>query len=340
VQIPSLVEAVLQGAAYEPHVVGPGLQHVVLPADGDDIGGAVGEPDAGTGGGGLHHRLGMVGDGVVEALVRRGDAAEGGVVVGAVVETGAASVGRVDHAGHQRRPVGTEDRLGSLDLDLEAERVVGETEPRLEALRGVDHRLDLVHRRHLGQRDHESVRQRTAVGQRLDEQRQGAQPAPAARPFEALEADAVEGRGVTEPDGLAQRLRRPLDVGVLALVVVDGVAVLEVDPEILHRLDVELLAHGVEQVEVTLEQVEEHGLVVVHRPQRPLAVLLEGARVETVGRDVHSVDGLPTGSLPRKSPFQRRVCLVQSGVELRGQPIQVNPRARTVRVRHGATLSG
>ena len=93
-------------------------------ADRQHVGGAVGEAYAGAGGRGLHDRLGVVGDGVLEALVGRGDAAEGRVVVGAVVQAGAAATGRVDHAGHEGAAVRAEDRLRRLDLDLEAQGAV------------------------------------------------------------------------------------------------------------------------------------------------------------------------------------------------------------------------
>ncbi len=268
----------------------------------------------------------------------RGDPAERGVVVGAVVQARAAAVRGVDHPGDEGGAVGAEDRLRGLDLDLELQRTGHQPEAGLQPLRREHHRLDLVDRRHLGQRDDEALRQRAAVGERLQEQCQRPQAAAAGRALEALEADAVKGRRVTELDRLAQRRAPPARRRRPPCRRRDGVAVLEVDPQVLDRLAAQLLPHRVEQVEVVAEQVEEHRLVVVHRPPRPPAVLLEGAGVEAVGRNVDGVDRLPPGPLPRELPCQRRVGLLQSGVQLVGEPVQIDPRARTVRVGHAGTL--
>ncbi len=110
------------------------------------------------------------------------------------MEPGAAAVRRVHHAGHQGRAVRAEDRLGGLDLDLELQRRRGQAERLLEPGRRHHHRLDLLHRGHLGQRDDEALGEGACVGQPLEEERQGAQPPPPRRGLEALEPYAGERR--------------------------------------------------------------------------------------------------------------------------------------------------
>ena len=132
-QVPALVVAPLQRAAHESQVLGPGSAHRGGVPDRQHVAGPVGEADAGAGGRDLHDRLGVVGDRVGQALVGGGDPAVGAVVVGAVVQPGAASVGRVDHPGHEGSPVRPEDRLRGLDLQLEAQRAGRQAEPGLQA---------------------------------------------------------------------------------------------------------------------------------------------------------------------------------------------------------------
>ena len=88
VQVPALVVAVLEAPAHQAVVVGPGRPMSSAPPTGRMLVEPSDEPDAGAGHGGLHDQLGVVGDRVLERLVRRRDADERRVVVGAVVQPG------------------------------------------------------------------------------------------------------------------------------------------------------------------------------------------------------------------------------------------------------------
>ena len=271
-QVPALVVAALERAPHQPEVVGPGRAHRGRVPDRQHVGGAVGEAHAGARRGGLHDRLGVVGHRVLEALVGGGDAAGRGVVVGAVVQAGAAAVGGVDHPGDQGGAVGAEDRLRRLDLELEPQRPGAQPEALLEAFGGQHHRLHLVDRGDLRQRDHEAVGQRAAAGELLEEQRQRPQPARAGGLLEALEPDAQPRRRLAGLDRPAQRRGRGPDVGVLPVVAPGAVAVLEVDPQVLDGLPPELLAHPAEQVRVAVDEIEQPALVLVDAAQCRLAV--------------------------------------------------------------------
>ena len=95
-----------------------------------------------------------------------------------------------------------------------------------------------------------------------------------------------------------------------------AVAVLEVDPEVLDRLATQLLAHPADEQLVAVEELEQHGLVVVDALQRGSAVLLDQPGVEAVGRHVDGVHRLPPRTLTRELAGQRRVRRVEPGVEV------------------------
>src|SRR3954454_22833448 len=88
VQIPALVVGTLQAAADQGVVQQPGRADVRLAAQREDVRGAVGQLYAGSGDGGLHHRLGVVRGRMSQRLVRRRDAEGGAVVVRPVVQRG------------------------------------------------------------------------------------------------------------------------------------------------------------------------------------------------------------------------------------------------------------
>ena len=148
----------------------------------------------GAGRGHLHHGLGMVGNGVLQALVRRRDAAGGAVVVGAVVQAGAPVAGRVHHRRDGRDAVGAEDRLRGLHLDLEPQPAGGEPVQLLQPLAHLDRRPHLVGRGDLGQGDQEAVRQPTGVEHGAEDEIERPQAAPAGRRLQALDSDAGERR--------------------------------------------------------------------------------------------------------------------------------------------------
>ena len=185
VQVPALVEAVLEGAADQPVVVVPGGPDRCGVPDREHVGRSVGEPDAGARGRGLHDQLGVVGDRVLQRLVGGRDTAEGRVVVGAVVQPDQPAAAGVHHPGDQCRAVRTEDRLRRLDLDLE---------PDVQGLGHVHHRVDLVDAGDLGQRDDPAVERAACVSQRRDVGRESPDAAGAGRCLEALDPDAAERR--------------------------------------------------------------------------------------------------------------------------------------------------
>ncbi len=206
------------------------------------------------------------------------------------------------------RAVGSEERLRCLDLDFEAQGAAGsETVRVLDVLARARHRLDLLGRGDLGERHDEPVRQGAGLAGRdatrddlRDEQREGAHAAPARRLLEALDADARERRrGALR---LGPELARCRDHrGVLGRVVAVAEPVLEVDPEVLDRLDRELradaLRDGVREVAPSplsdAQQVHEptdaaRAVDRLARPGRPLR--REAGRVP-VARHVDGVHG-------------------------------------------------
>ena len=100
-------------------------------------------------------------------LVRRGDVARGGVVVGAEVRADAAALARGEKAGQRRAAVGAEQRLGDLDHQLACAarrparpwRCSSSSNRRTSVAR-------LLGDRDLGQRDDEVVGQRAAASRR------------------------------------------------------------------------------------------------------------------------------------------------------------------------------
>ena len=214
----------------------PGQVHGVAVADGEHVGGAVGEPHPGARGGGLHDELGVVGDRVLERLLARGDPAERRVVVGAVVQGGQPTVRRVHHPGDQRGAVGAEHGLRGLDLHLEPHRRVRQAELVLDRGGGVHERPHLLGARHLRQRHHEPVQRAARLGVRRQEPGQRAHASAPGRRLERLDADPRERWCCPVLLGLGERVRSGAYVLVLVGVVVSDVAVLEVDPQVLDRL--------------------------------------------------------------------------------------------------------
>jgi len=304
-------------------VVLPGQVHGVAVADGEHVGGAVGETDTGARGGGLHDELGVVGDRVLERLLASGDPAERRVVVGAVVQGGQPAVGRVHHPGDQRGAVGAEHRLGGLDLHLEPHRRVREAELVLDRGGGVHERPHLLGARHLRQRHHEPVQRTARLGVRRQEPCQRAHASRTGRRLERLDADPRErwcGLGLL---GLGQRVSRGAYVLVLVGVTErtpgPDVPVLEVDPQVLDRLVGQLGLDPPDDVGVTDHAGELVGVLVEQRLRLPTPV---PRRVggEHVGRHVGGVDRLSTGALTGVARRQLRVRLGEPFVQLGGEP--------------------
>ena len=260
------------------------------------------EPYAGAGSGRLHHRLGVVGRGVVEALVGGGDAAETRSSR-RCRSAGPCSrpVGRVDHPGDQGGAVGAEDRLRGLDLDLEAQRRRRPSPARarsrastIASTWSTEVTLGRVTTKPSG--ICAAAPPGTAPGCGCRARRVDA--------LEALEPDAVEGRPRRRLDRLPQRRGGRRGGRVLLVVGADAVAVLEVDPQVLDRLVVELArAPRSSSVLVAADHVEEVGGPADHaalggRGRTSWTV----SRREPVGRDIDGVHRLATRRRPPGSP--------------------------------------
>src|SRR3954453_19712670 len=231
-QVPALIDATGKRTPYQPEVEPPGRMHGV--ADRENVGGAIRDEDTGTGSGQLHDVLGVVGDRVLHALVRRCDPERSRVVIGAVVQAGDTVAAGSDHPGDERRTVGTEARLRGLDLDLELQPRYGV--PALEGLDDEDHRIYLLPRGHLRQRDHEAVADRAWLPEEENESPDASTPG---RRFQGLDAQAVVRGLPVDREGLSCRDR----CGVLFVVRPIAVTVLEVDAEVLDRLAGQLGPH-------------------------------------------------------------------------------------------------
>src|ERR1044072_493411 len=70
--------------------------------DRHDIGRAVGKPDAGSAKSDLHHTARKITGGMKHILVRGGDAAAGGVIVGDEMRRGAAAAPRLEQEGKRQ----------------------------------------------------------------------------------------------------------------------------------------------------------------------------------------------------------------------------------------------
>lgn len=198
-----------------------------------------------AGGGDLHDGLGVVGGRVVAGLVGGGDAEAGAVVEGAVVQAGGAPLGGVDHAGDGGGPVGAEDGLAGLDLDLEAEPSGVQPVGLLERLQQPGHGGDLGGVGDLGEGEDQAGGERSGGEQGGEEEVEGADAAVADDGLHALHPDAhVRGGaavGVGGGDGTGGADGRLVLLGVRA----GAVAVLEVDAQVLDGLAGELGADAV-----------------------------------------------------------------------------------------------
>ena len=318
VEVPALVQAVLERARDEPVVVAPGGVHVVGVAHRQHVGRSVGEPDAGAGRGCLHDQLGVVGDGMLQRLLLGGDPAERGVVVGAVVQRGQPAAGRVDHPSDEGRAIRAEHGLRRLHLDLEADRLVRQPQLVLDGRRRVQERRDLLGAGHLRQRDHEGVESTSRLGQRGHEVGQRPEAAGPRRLLEGLDPDAGERRGALALLGLRERMRRLADVVVLLALVVTEIPVLEVDTQVLDGLVRELRLDAADDLGVGDHGGELVGVLVEQR-QRLLTPLRRGVGGVAVGGHVRRVHRLPSRALARVARHQGRVRLRQPLVEVVGQ---------------------
>ncbi len=321
--VPALVVGAGQGAAGEAVVQAPGGVHLLGGADGQHVGGAVRDADAGAGRRDLHDGLGMVGGGVVARLVGGGDSEAGAVVEGAVVQSGGAALGGLDHAGDGGGAVGGEDGLAGLDLDLEADPAGLESVGLLEGVQQSRHGGDLLGVRHLGQGEHQPAGQAAGLHQAGEEDVEGADAPGTDGRFHALHADAhVRGRGAVlvrlgdQPGGAGRGLVL-LGVGAVA------VAVLEVDAQVLDRLALQLGAHArVDGLGELVGEAEDGGEgrgvrgVLVEGRQGTVAPGTDGVGGEDIARYIDGVDGLASAGVSGVAALQFGVDRREGGADV------------------------
>jgi hypothetical protein len=208
------------------------------------------------------------------------------------------------------------------------ERLLGESQRPLQLAERLAEDHYLLARRDLGQRDHEVVGQLAAglAHHRRHEQVQRAQAARRQLLAERLDADADERRQRPGRHSLHHLERRRAGVAVLLLVGAVPVAVLEVDPEVLDRLALQLGANPLvdrpRQVPDRVDagdrgELERVGAVLVHGPQRDCAQLRRRVRLEQVSPAVHRVDRLTASGLERVALHDQLVRPAQPPEQLR-----------------------
>ena len=147
------------------------------------------------------------------------------------------SAALLDEARQRDAAVGGEDRLRGLDHQLELQRARRQRAPVLERVAGRGERGHLIRRHDLRQGDDEVRRQCAAgpVEEGREKQIEGAQAATLQLLAERFDPDPDRWRQRAVLQGGGNFARRELRVLVLFAVGPVAEAVLEVDPEILHR---------------------------------------------------------------------------------------------------------
>ena len=232
--------------------------------------------------------------------------------------------GRVDEPGHGRGPVGSQDDLGRLDLDLEGQPTVVQPVRRLQPATGLHHRADLRDRGHLRQREPEAVRERTGLQGSAEHQVERAQPTGPGGGLEGLEPHPPVRRGSSR-DGPDRRD----GVGVLLVVGMAAVAVLQVDPQVLDRLVRELGQQqrpGRGRLRAIRADDRREGLRSVSDQSRQRGLAVAGDQIggHPVRGHVDRVDRLPGAIVAGVADGQSRVCrrhdLLDGGEICRSQP--------------------
>jgi hypothetical protein len=158
------------------------------------------------------------------------------------------------------------------------------------------------------------------------------------RLLEALEPDSVERRCLAVGDPLRQHGSGPTGGLVLLVVGPRAVPVLEVDPEVLDRLTLELGQDPTDQVLVAVEHVEELRAVLHDGHLGVIAVPRQQGRIDLVGRHVERVHRLAAGPLTGVVARERGVGVLQPVVDLGRQCLEVDTGA--LRISHARTLVG
>ena len=197
----------------------------------------------------------------------------------------------------------------------------------LDSRAQVDHRLDLLDARDLGQRGDEAIQPRASVGERADERDERAYRSAPGRRLEALDPDARERRRGGLGQARRQRGAGRCHIAVLGGVRAGAVAILEVDPQVLDRFGGELAAHARHDL-VVAHQFGEQAVVRVERGERLGAPVRDERSVIAVGGDVDGVHRLAGGSIAGELRRERGVGVHQPRVELlaelQGQVVDVD----------------
>jgi hypothetical protein len=219
----------------------------------------------------------------------------------------------IDQRRQKRTPGLIDDQLRGFYHRLEPQRPGRESESRLELLERIDERRHLIDGGNLWQGDEEPVGEPTGVP---NERRE--------KDVECPQTACVQlgGHGLdTEPDERRQRIilqsagdrtRAGLGVIILLGVWADAIAVFVVDPEILDRFALQLVAdalvHCLGEPEVAvvaqghtdrLGQRVGVGRVLVHRTQGELTELWDGIGGEELGAAIHGMNWLPSTRFSR-----------------------------------------
>src|SRR4051794_9090089 len=101
-------------------------------ADGKNICGAIRDVNPGAGERHDHRRARKVTGWMPHPLISRGDAKGCGVIVNSEVNAGAAPLRRIDKAEERAASIRSDDRLGSLNHEFQAQGAARQTEARLE----------------------------------------------------------------------------------------------------------------------------------------------------------------------------------------------------------------
>ncbi len=294
-------------------------------ADRQDVRGAVGDPHPGVGRRDLRDGVGVLGDGMVAALLVGRDAQRGGVVVGAVDQREAPvrAAGGVQHAGDGGGPVGAQHRGGRLDLQLEPQCTRRDPVRRHQPGAQRDQRRDLVDGAHLRACDRQRRRVPARGQVRLEEQVQGPHcPGPGV----GLQALAPQPGERDRPAGRPEHRTGGTGGGVLLGVGTAAVTVFEVDAQVLHRLARQLrddpLAHRGQERRGDPEDLGQLGVVAaVLRQSRGTRCAPRGdrARVVAVRGNVHGVHGTAAGGGTRVPGGEQGVGGGEARVELAQQ---------------------
>jgi hypothetical protein len=289
-----------------------------------------------------------------EALLGGGEAAGGGVVVDAEVGAAEPAAGRLGDAAEPDLAGRVEDRLGGLDLHLEAEPPVGQAEGGLQPAEQLGEGGDVGGRDHLGEGDHQAVRKPPGPLQQAGQEHvERADASPVAAVGEGLHAQADERRQGARRRALGDLGGGPGRVPVLLAVVAVPVAVLEVDPQVLDRLPGQLGGHPVadgggqaSSVHATRGGLGRAGIqaqgggqggpvggVGVEQAQRLGAVGRGGAGGEPVAADVDGVHRLAAGRVAGVAAGVGGGHLLDGGHQVRQRGLaQRPPRGRRPRI--------